>query len=263
MGRSRSRSSSSSSSSDSEDSEEREEREAREQRRKDERRERRKAEREAAEKKRKEDAAELAAGKVSWNIIDTINNYEKDEDGDDDDDDESQNIVTLLGRKAAGTAAEVVDCATWSELEAYLRAYFEVHRSNKKVGLRLKFLVGAETKLSGRVSDAATMANWWAKLAEMLLVDAASSEPSLPTVRCISAELFALQKAVSIKRKKKPESEAAKAQRELFRSLVTAVYGEHPGHFAGGQWTEAASEIARRNPKMMEKFLTMQRSRKR
>jgi hypothetical protein len=144
MGRSRSRSSSSSSSSDSEDSEEREEREAREQRRKDERRERRKAQREAAEKKRKEDAAELAAGKVSWNIIDTINNYEKDEDGDDDDDDESQNIVTLLGRKAAGTAAEVVDCATWSELEAYLRAYFEVHRSNNKVGLRLKFLVGAE-----------------------------------------------------------------------------------------------------------------------
>ena len=45
---------------------------------------------------------------------------------------------------------------------------------------------------------------------------------------------------------------------ELFLSLVTAVYGDDPGHFAEGQWTPAASEIVRRNPKMLQKFLPMQ-----
>ena len=44
----------------------------------------------------------------------------------------------------------------------------------------------------------------------------------------------------------------------LFKSLVTAVYGDQPGHFAEGQWTEAASEIVRRNPKLLQKFLPMQ-----
>ena len=41
-------------------------------------------------------------------------------------------------------------------------------------------------------------------------------------------------------------------------SLVTAVYGDDPGHFAEGQWTAAASEIVRRNPKVLQKFLPMQ-----
>ena len=45
---------------------------------------------------------------------------------------------------------------------------------------------------------------------------------------------------------------------DLFQSLVTAVYGEDPGHFAGGQWTAVASEIVRRNPKLLQKFLPMQ-----
>ena len=45
---------------------------------------------------------------------------------------------------------------------------------------------------------------------------------------------------------------------DLFQSLVTAVYGDDPGHFAEGQWTAAASEIVRRNPKVLQKFLPMQ-----
>ena len=45
---------------------------------------------------------------------------------------------------------------------------------------------------------------------------------------------------------------------ELFQSLVTAVYGDDPGHFAEGQWTAAASELVRRNPKVLQKYLLMQ-----
>ena len=73
------------------------------------------------------------------------------------------------------------------------------------------------------------------------------------------AELFA--RAAPVKRtrqRKEPESEKAKAKRALFKSLVTAVYGEDPGHFAEGTWGVAASEIVRRNPAILQKFLSMQ-----
>ena len=210
-GRSRS-SSSSSSGSDSEDSEERAEREAREQRRKEERRARRKADREARERKRQEEAAALAAGKISWMIMDTINDYEKDEDDAEEDDEESQNVLSLLGRKTPAASAEVIDCATWALLESYLRQYFEIHKSNKKVGLKVKLVVAGQTKVMGRVVDVSTMANWWEKLEEVLLLDLSAEKPSAPTSRRIFAELFALKAPVKIKRKKKAESEAAKAR---------------------------------------------------
>ena len=186
-GRSRS-SSSSSSGSDSEDSEERAEREAREQRRKEERRARRKADREARERKRQEAAAALAASKISWMIMDGINDYEKDEDDAEEDDEESQNVLSLLGRKTPAASAEVIDCATWALLESYLRQYFEIHKSNKKVGLKVKLVVGGQTKVMGRVVDVSTMANWWEKLEEVLLLDLSAEKPSAPTSRRTSSQ---------------------------------------------------------------------------
>ena len=167
--RSRSRSSSSGSGSDSESSDERAEREAREEQRREERRERRKAARKARAQQRKELEAAIAAGKLSWMITDTINDYEKDDEEDDEDDEDSQNIVTLLGRKPATAGADLVDCSNWASLEKYLREFFEVHKSNKRVGLKMKFVSGADsrTKLAGRIMDMATMANWWAKLEEV------------------------------------------------------------------------------------------------
>ena len=90
-----------------------------------------------------------------------------------------------------------------------------------------------------------------------LLREPAKSAP--PSQRCVHAELFA--RAAPVKRtrqRKEPESEKAKAKRALFKSLVTAVYGEDPGHFAEGTWGVAASEIVRRNPEILQKFLPMQ-----
>ena len=31
-----------------------------------------------------------------------------------------------------------------------------------------------------------------------------------------------------------------------FKELVKIVYGEHPGHYAEGEWTEAATELMQR-----------------
>ena len=85
------------------------------------------------------------------------------------------------------------------------------------------------------------------------------AQSALPSRRWVHAELFA--RAVPIKRtrqRKEKESEKEKAQRELFNSLVKAVYGDAPGHFAEGEWGVAASEIVRRNPEILQKFLPMQ-----
>jgi hypothetical protein len=105
--------------------------------------------------------------------------------------------------------------------------------------------------------DAATMANWWAQMEDVL-----AELKELPEKwQChVFAELFGPKDAKTKKRKKsKKETERAKAERKLFASLVTSIYGEKPGHFAEGQWTEAASEIVRNNPSLLDKFLPMQR----
>jgi hypothetical protein len=44
-------------------------------------------------------------------------------------------------------------------------------------------------------------------------------------------------------------------ERELFTSLVTAVYGDQSGHFAEGTWGVEASDIVRRNPSLLQKYL--------
>ena len=48
-------------------------------------------------------------------------------------------------RRASASAAlaEVVDCTDWAKLEPYLREYFQVHKSNKRVGLKIKVISSA------------------------------------------------------------------------------------------------------------------------
>ena len=261
--RSRSSSSSSYDSSSSEDSDEKEQRLAREEERKAARLERKEAAKrkakeaaKAAERKANEAAATDLAGKISWMIMDTINEYEKGEEEDDEDDEDSANMVQLLGRKKSGSQASVVDCNDWAQLEAYLRKTFDVDPSNKKVGMKVRLSIGGVTKLAQRIVDADTMANWWAQMEDVLDLN---SLPERSTCS-VYADLFAPKGAFKKKKtKKKGETARAKAERDLFNSLVTSIYGEKPGHFAEGQWTAEASEIMRRNGSLLDKFLPMQR----
>jgi hypothetical protein len=261
--RSRSSSSSSYDSSSSEDSDEKEQRLAREEERKAARLERKEAAKrkakeaaKAAERKANEAAATDLAGKISWMIMDTINEYEKGEEEDDEDDEDSANMVQLLGRKKSGSQASVVDCNDWAQLEAYLRKTFDVDPSNKKVGMKVRLSIGGVTKLAQRIVDADTMANWWAQMEDVLDLN---SLPERSTCS-VYADLFAPKGAFKKKKtKKKGETARAKAERDLFNSLVKSIYGEKPGHFAEGQWTAEASEIMRRNGSLLDKFLPMQR----
>ena len=161
-----------SSSSDSEEERRREEerREEKERAKRKAKKQRRKEEAAAAAAKAAAEAAALAAkaaaeaaGAMQWKIKDTINEYEG---GDDDDDEEEEDasLVELRGRKGAAAAAETKDCTTWAAAELYLRAHFDIDPSNKKVGLRLKLMVGEAVVISGRAVDQSTLDNWWSQL---------------------------------------------------------------------------------------------------
>ena len=84
---------------------------------------------------------ELAAN-LSWSISDSINVYEGGDDDDDDaesDGDDGGNTIKLIGKKASGSPEGVVDCSKWEALEKYLREQFEIHKSNTRLVLKIKY----------------------------------------------------------------------------------------------------------------------------
>jgi hypothetical protein len=255
--RSRSRSAGSSSASDSEEREiEQEERAERKLQRK----EQREAARKLRELKAAQEAQEQATGAVQWVIKDTINTY-KDDDDDDDDEEEGEetttvdaSIMALCGKRPAGAPETVKDCKEWAPLEEYLREYFEVHASQKKIALKLKFMSAKEVEgediLYGTVRDESTMANWWNELGKAVKRGGAAQ-------KIVKAQLIGLKEAVKIARKRRPPTERAEKEKEKFGSLVRAVYGEQPGHFAEGEWCVEASDIVRREPATLKKYLAM------
>jgi hypothetical protein len=228
--------------------------------RKEQREEQRRADRKLREEKAKQEAAERKAGEVQWIIKDTINTYDHGEDDDDDDDDDNNDdasIFALRGIKLASAPLAVQDCKSWGTLEPYLRGFFEVHTSQKKVALKLKLMSATEVEggdiLYGTVRDESTMANWWVQLTEAVERDGPSQK------KIIKAELVGVKGAIKIARKKKPVTARATAEKEKFNSLVTAIYGEQPGHYAEGEWSAEASDIVRRDPAMLKKYLAMRK----
>ena len=76
-------------------------------------------------------------------------------------------------------------------------------------------------------------------------------------LKMVKAELVGVKGATTIARKKKPVTARAAAEKELFGSLVKAVYGERPGNFAEGELCAEASDIVRGQPAMLQKYLPM------
>jgi hypothetical protein len=153
--------------------------------------------------------------------------------------------------------ADIIDCSKFVPLEKYLRANFNIHASNKKLVLKLKYFSGdvddSQPLLHGRVTDKSSMLNWWGQLEAAVgrnLAAAASGS--------VHAGLFALKKATSVIRPRRAQTEKTAGEHRIFKELVTAIYSEEPGHFADGTWDEKASDICRSNPNILKKFLQMQ-----
>ena len=266
--RSRSRSSSSSSRSSDSDAEERaRERKKRKKIRKQQRKERREQQRLEREEERKAKEALRVAGAITWEIKDKINKYTLEEEEDEDEhaleEPVDTSVVMIRGSKPRHANAATVDCTDFDKLEVYLRKYFEIHRSNKKLQLRFKYCavnepteeeeeLTEELKLSGRATDATTLDNWWEQLAA-----AVARGKAAVAKHTVYVELHSLKPAVTVTRQKKPESKRAAVDRAIFTKLVTSIYGETPAHFAEGEWTVESSEIMRENPKLLQKFLAM------
>ena len=103
--------------------------------------------------------------------------------------------------------------------------------------------------MQGRAVDASTLANWWSQLQVAMLKHAGPCR--------VVAAYFALAAPIKVKRKATAPSARQQAERARFASLITSIYGDEPGHFAEGQWNEAASEIARGDSAIIRKYLSM------
>ena len=103
---------------------------------------------------------------------------------------------------------------------------------------------GETVKLTGRISDMSSLANWWERTIQVMLeVGAKKLE--------MSTELHTKAAPVKIRRSTGKPSVKAVADKELFNGLVTAIYGKQPGHFAAGDWGVEASNIVRQSPKLV------------
>lgn len=207
---------------------------------------------------------ELEAGKVrriagamqyTLNLLkDAINDYTGDND---EDEDEDASVVCLVCIKSADASADIIDCSTFEPLEKYLRAYFNIHSSNKKLVLKLKYSSGdvddSQPLLHGRVTDESLMLNWWAQLEA-----AAGRDLAAAASGSMHAGLFALKKPTSVIRPRRAQTEKTVGEHRVFKELVTPIYGEEPGHFADGTWDEKASDICRSKPNILKKFLQLQ-----
>ena len=250
-GRSRRRSPSSSYSSSSEDSEEREERKRDREARREEREEQRsalkaarKAEREQAQAELEKAQAKAAAerekaeaeatalqrvGRASWRFVAAGG----------EDEDEDAFGIQIMGKKPERTFFNfegIVDCTSWEPLNDYLRLEFNVPKTARLV-LRAKLEVDGEGRFQQNVHEGATLANFWANCMGMGSLVVQAQEIAVIVTVQLGRDPKVLAKP------KKPRGEKHTADELKFKDLVQEVYGEHPGHYAGGTWTEKATEL--------------------
>lgn len=110
-------------------------------------------------------------------------------------------------------------------------------------------------RFCGRAYDATTLSNWHEKLHDEIV---ASDPVTVGAPGKVVAVLFAKKEAYKVVRSRRPRSKGQNAGEQVMRELIKAVYGEHPGRFATGTWTGAASDILRDHPKILSSQIQMQ-----
>jgi len=104
------------------------------------------------------------------------------------------------------------------------------------------------------MQDATTHANWVGQLKAFHLEDNAPTTSGL-----VFAKMIAPKGATKIKRKARPRSKGQNAAAKAMQDLIELVYGDTPLNHAEGSWTAAASDFLRKNPKILDKHLGMQK----
>ena len=138
----------------------------------------------------------------------------------------------------------------------------------EKLVLRMKLEVDGEAKYFIGVRDATTLGTFWAGCMDMGAIIAqaqAASEPyptpshhhtpQLHTADRTPPQDISVVVVVHISdgpkklcKPSRPRGVKHTEDETKFKGLVKMVYGEHPGHYAEGEWTEEATELVRGEP---------------
>ena len=158
--------------------------------------------------------------------------------------------VTLRLSRHAGAlqSASLLCLLHRSEIEEYLRLSFEIHKTIKKIGLRLQLKLEGVTKFVTTARDPTTLSSFWG----MLERDAQALMAA--NVIELSSCVVSIQGPKTIKKASRPRDGKQREDETNFKALVTTLFGERPGHCAEGAWTASASDVMRRQLGYLPKF---------
>jgi hypothetical protein len=237
--------------------------------------------REKREKEQRKASAEQAAAEqaLKWaqrvsqlpvNMVDRINEY-------DDGEDAPENLSLLLCKPIGATRDMLTLSSEWcaspvfqlgctsccaspalqpaslvllhrSEIEEYLRVSFEIHKTIKKIGLRMTLKLEGESKFVTTARDPTTLSSFWG------LLEGRSEAVLVAKVIELSGSVISVQGPKTIKKASRPRDGKQREDETNFKALVAALFGERPGHCAEGAWTASASDVMRRQPEYLTTF---------
>jgi hypothetical protein len=149
-----------------------------------------------------------------------------------------------------------------------------------KVLLKAKLETDGEGRYFQNVRDATTLGSFWATCIDMvvLTVEAKASgctprphtlSPCFESLRTPRAHtsphisiIVTVQIATGPVKLAKPTRQRCEKNTEdetKFKELVKVVYGEHPGHYAEGEWISAATELMHGTPAWVSTRVSMRR----
>ena len=134
------------------------------------------------------------------------------------------------------------------EIEKYLRDTLDIHKSIKKIGIRIWVEVDEQSDGHTTVRDTSTLGTLLAMLEE--------KKKTLLKAKVIklTGHVFSLLGPKTIKKASRPRGGKQREDETNFKALVETLFGERPGHTAEGAWSAAASDVMRRQPDYLTRF---------
>jgi|TARA_B110001469_G_C9613531_1_gene305296 hypothetical protein len=129
-----------------------------------------------------------------------------------------------------------------------VRRTLEIHKSIKKIGIKVCLEVDDERDGHTTVRDSSTLGT--------LLVMLEDKNKKLLKAKVIklTGQIVSLGGPKTIKKASRPRGGKQREDETNFKALVATLFGERPAHAAEGAWTAAASDIMRRQPDYLTKF---------
>jgi hypothetical protein len=134
------------------------------------------------------------------------------------------------------------------EIEAYLRDTLDIHKTIKKIGVKVFLEVDGDRDGHTTVRDQSTLGT--------LLATLEDKQKKLLKAKVVklTGQVISLRGPTTIKKASRPRGGKQREDEMNFKALVETLLGQRPGHGAEGAWTAAASDVIRRQPGYLSKF---------